>query len=98
MVMPRSRSSGALSIESKARNSAPPFRARYLVMAAVSVVFPWSIWPIVPMLTCGLVRSNFFFAISGCSLAPNANLMDWSDSGLLDELLRQIGGDLGVVR
>jgi hypothetical protein len=21
-------------------------------------------WPIVPMLTCGLVRSNFFFAIA----------------------------------
>ena len=33
--MPRSRSSGALSIESKARNSASPFRARYFVMAAV---------------------------------------------------------------
>ena len=31
-------------------------------MAAVSVVLPWSMWPIVPMLTCGLVRSNFFFA------------------------------------
>jgi hypothetical protein len=30
----------------------------------VSVVLPWSIWPIVPMLTCGLVRSNFFFAIA----------------------------------
>jgi hypothetical protein len=24
---------------------------------------PWSMWPIVPMLTCGLVRSNFFLAI-----------------------------------
>jgi hypothetical protein len=32
------------------------------VIAAVSVVLPWSIWPIVPMLTCGFVRSNFFFA------------------------------------
>ena len=31
-------------------------------MAAVRLVLPWSIWPIVPMLTCGLVRSNFFFA------------------------------------
>ena len=63
MVIPRSRSSGALSIESKARYSAAPFRARYLVMAAVSDVLPWSMWPIVPMLTCGLVRSNFFLAI-----------------------------------
>src|SRR6185436_14597106 len=66
MVMPRSRSSGALSMVSKARYSEPPFRLRYLVMAAVSEVLPWSIWPIVPMLTCGLVRSNFFLAI--CSL------------------------------
>src|SRR5450830_656614 len=97
MVMPRSRSSGALSIESKARNSAPPFRARYLVMAAVSVVLPWSMWPIVPILTCGLVRSNFFFAIAGCSLAPIAGWVDWSDSGLLNELGRHAGGDLGVV-
>ena len=63
MVIPRSRSSGALSIESKARYSASPFRARYLVIAAVRVVLPWSMWPIVPMLTCGLVRSNFFLAI-----------------------------------
>ena len=26
------------------------------------VVLPWSMWPIVPTLTCGLVRSNFFLA------------------------------------
>src|SRR4051812_30009997 len=63
MVMPRSRSSGALSIVSKARYSASPFRLRYLVMAAVSDVLPWSMWPIVPILTCGLVRSNFFLAM-----------------------------------
>ena len=36
MVMPRSRSSGALSMVSKARYSASPLSARYLVMAAVS--------------------------------------------------------------
>src|SRR4051812_34770716 len=62
MVIPRSRSSGALSIVSKARYSASPFKARYLVIAAVSDVLPWSMWPIVPILTCGLVRSNFFLA------------------------------------
>src|SRR5882672_841984 len=62
MVIPRSRSSGALSIVSKARYSASPFRARYLVIAAVRLVLPWSMWPIVPILTCGLVRSNFFLA------------------------------------
>ena len=62
MVMPRSRSSGALSIESNARYSASPLRARYFVIAAVRLVFPWSMWPIVPMFTCGLLRSNFFLA------------------------------------
>src|SRR3954470_95328 len=61
--VPRSRSSGALSIESKARYSALPFNARYLEIAAVRLVLPWSMWPIVPMLTCGLVRSNFFLAM-----------------------------------
>ena len=33
------------------------------VIAAVSVVFPWSICPIVPIFTCGFDRSNFSFAI-----------------------------------
>src|SRR4051794_19061319 len=33
-----------------------------LVIAAVKVVLPWSMCPMVPMLTCGLVRSNFAFA------------------------------------
>src|SRR5439155_9652844 len=65
MVMPRAFSSGALSIWSKAvkellEGSAS---ARTLVMAAVSVVLPWSMWPIVPMLRWGLDRSNFCFAI-----------------------------------
>ena len=32
-------------------------------MAAVSVVLPWSMWPIVPTLICGFDRSNFFFAM-----------------------------------
>src|SRR3954463_5502008 len=34
------------------------------VIAAVSVVFPWSTWPIVPTFTCGLVRSNLPLAIA----------------------------------
>jgi len=29
------------------------------VIAAVNEVLPWSTWPIVPMLQCGLERSNF---------------------------------------
>src|SRR5258708_3435212 len=64
MVIPRSFSSGALSIVSKARNSAPPLSERVLVIAAVSLVLPWSVCPVVPAFTCGLVRSNFFFAIA----------------------------------
>ena len=32
------------------------------MIAAVSVVFPWSTCPIVPTFTCGFVRSNFCFA------------------------------------
>ena len=34
-----------------------------LVIAAVSVVLPWSMWPIVPTFTCGLVRTNFSLAM-----------------------------------
>ena len=37
------------------------------MIAAVSVVFPWSMCPMVPMLTCGLVRSNLALA-TGFSL------------------------------
>ena len=64
LVIPRSRSSGALSIMSNAEAS---LRSGYLscstlVIAAVRVVLPWSMWPMVPMLTCGLVRSNLAFA------------------------------------
>src|SRR4051812_2629407 len=94
MVMPRSRSSGALSIVSKARYSAEPFSARYLLIAAVRLVLPWSIWPIVPMLTCGLLRSNFFLAMLAllpCLLGP-------LDLGLLDELGGDRCGDLRVMR
>ena len=37
--------------------------AKTFVIAAVSDVLPWSTWPIVPMLQCGLLRSNFALAI-----------------------------------
>src|SRR5215467_11979659 len=43
------------------------FCANTIVIAAVSVVFPWSTCPIVPTFTCGFVRSNFCFAISASS-------------------------------
>src|SRR6266487_413749 len=41
-----------------------PLSAETFVSAAVRVVLPWSTWPIVPTFTCGLVRSNFAFAIA----------------------------------
>src|SRR6185436_19612542 len=44
-------------------NFAQPLSAATLVNAAVSVVLPWSMWPMVPTLTCGLERSNFSLAI-----------------------------------
>src|SRR6266567_4713899 len=94
MVMPRARSSGALSIVSNARYSASPLSERYLVIAAVRLVLPWSMWPIVPMLTCGLVRSNFFLAIC---LLPGSCPSGRLDLRLLDELRGQAGRDLGVV-
>ena len=64
-MIPRSRSSGALSIESNARNDTfGLFFDSTLVIAAVNVVLPWSMCPIVPTFKCGLLRSNFSFAIS----------------------------------
>src|SRR5437588_13041283 len=64
-----------------------PWRA---TIAAVRLVLPWSMWPIVPTLTCGLVRSNFFLAIVA---APGFLL----DLGLLYEFGGQVARDLGVV-
>src|ERR1700712_1985469 len=94
MVMPRWRSSGALSIWS---NADAWFRVGYLsastlVMAAVRVVLPWSTWPIVPMLTWGLLRSNFAFATAGppqdCDDRPDrhtsSSRRSWVDLDLVD--------------
>src|SRR5438270_6221546 len=65
MVMPRAFSSGALSIWSKAvKDTLGFFSASTLVMAAVRVVLPWSMWPIVPTLRWGLERSNFCLAMA----------------------------------
>ena len=72
--MPRAFSSGALSIESKLENETEGLlSARYFVIAAVSVVLPWSTWPIVPTFTCGLVRSYIRRAI--CLLLRSARLV-----------------------
>src|SRR5690606_20531911 len=66
--MPRAFSSGAASIASYALNSPPKRSAPTFVSAAVSVVLPWSTWPIVPTFTWGLVRSNLPFAMAAISL------------------------------
>src|SRR6476620_6894013 len=63
MVMPRAFSSGAASISSYFLASPPNLADSTVAIAAVRVVLPWSTWPIVPTLTCGLVRSNLPFAI-----------------------------------
>ena len=49
------------------RSRASPFFAWIFVIAAVSVVLPWSTCPIVPTFTCGLVRSNFALPIARSS-------------------------------
>src|SRR3954452_4234858 len=105
--MPRAFSSGALSIWSKADAS---LRSGYLscstlVIAAVSVVLPWSMCPMVPMLTCGFVRSNFAFATVGSSPRGYAvvRALGWAVRGwgllarrLGDDLLGHVGRDLRV--
>src|SRR5437762_14307300 len=56
--------SDAFATSSYGMNFAQPLSAATFVSAAVSVVFPWSMWPMVPTLTWGLDRSNFSFAIA----------------------------------
>src|SRR5580692_9099682 len=85
MVIPRSFSSFALSIWSKGVKG---FTSGYLscstlVIAAVRVVLPWSMCPMVPMLTCGLVRWNFAFATGISSLRSGPPAWVWSVSGFL---------------
>ena len=64
IVIPRSLSSGALSILAKSVAVLPATLSdRTFVIAAVKVVLPWSTCPMVPMLQCGFVLSNLAFAI-----------------------------------
>src|SRR5919108_2319132 len=104
MVIPRSRSSGALSMVSNARNATFGLcLLSTLVIAAVKVVLPWSMCPIVPMFTCGLLRSNFSFAIS--SSAPQSKSCKkpvlpklLSAAGLLHNLFGESSGKFRVMR
>src|SRR5258708_13245861 len=70
MVIPRSFSSFALSIWSDGVKGLTSGNLSWStwVIAAVRVVFPWSMCPMVPMLTCGLGRWNLAFATGVSSL------------------------------
>src|SRR5512147_1586549 len=65
--MPRSLSSGALSMLSYDTKLAIFLNASTFVMAAVKVVLPWSTCPMVPTFTCGFVLSNFAFDMLSAS-------------------------------
>src|SRR5258705_12298655 len=56
--------SEALATSSYEMYLAQPLSADTLVSAAVRVVLPWSMCPIVPTFTWGLLRSNFSLAMS----------------------------------
>ena len=53
-----------------------------LVMAAVSVVLPWSTWPIVPTFMCGFVRSKAAF------FAGAAYPRHWRDEEFIKHCVR----------
>src|SRR5205807_10555616 len=68
------------------RASAMPFLARMCVIAAVSVVLPWSTCPIVPTFTCGLVRSNLPLA-----MFVRSSLLGLGADHRLGDALRRLG-------
>src|SRR5438445_1733770 len=79
IVIPRSRSSGALSIDPYSRTAIFWFFVcSTFVIAAVNVVLPWSMCPIVPMFTCGFVRSYFAFAITDLRWPRQSSRGQWS--------------------
>src|SRR4051812_7892437 len=60
-----------------------PRVASVLVMAAVSVVLPWSTCPIVPTFTCGFVRSKTFLPITSSVPVPSDAWVVASDECLV---------------
>src|SRR6185295_139012 len=73
--------SDALATSSYEMNFAQPFSEDTFVSAAVNVVLPWSMWPMVPTLTCGLLRSNFSLAMSSTPLRFYVHLRAWRFGG-----------------
>src|SRR6476661_8085995 len=97
IVMPRAFSSGALSIWSNADASLRfgYLSCRTLVIAAVSVVFPWSMCPMVPMLTCGLVRSNLALATGFLSPCLSQSCACLGGAGRAQVMAGLLARDLG---
>ena len=62
-VLLASRTVPPLAMSAYALALAWPWAARTAKSAAVSVVLPWSMCPMVPTLTCGLVLTNVSLAI-----------------------------------
>src|SRR5205814_9619889 len=83
----------AFATSSYEMNFDQPLSAETLVSAAVRVVLPWSTWPMVPTLTCGLVRSNRFFAT--LLLLLYARTTGLSRAGLRDSAPPRRGGGAG---
>src|SRR5207302_11087468 len=76
--------SDAFATSSYEMNFAQPLSEATLVSAAVKVVLPWSMCPMVPTFTCGLLRSNFSLAMSStssvcCRRSSSAVLADDQD-------------------
>src|SRR5918993_3715009 len=98
MVIPRWRSSGALSICSKATlllaGSSGTRLAKTPVIAAVKVVLPWSTWPMVPTFRCGLFLSNLPLDIAS---RPFCLVVHRGALAPLGYLLRDALRHLGVV-
>src|SRR5215510_1138100 len=65
------------------------FGCSTFVIAAVSVVFPWSMCPIVPTFTCGFVRSYFALA-----MAETPSIRGLARSGARRRTARDLGHDL----
>src|SRR5690606_4890670 len=86
---------GAASIASYALNSPPKRSAPILVSAAVSVVLPWSTWPMVPTFTCGLVRSNLPLDIGAKPLELGFFLEDGATQGMAPPDMCAPGGAAG---
>src|SRR6476659_4015544 len=77
--------SDACATSSDEMNLAHPLSAATLVSAAVRVVLPWSMCPMVPTLTCGLLRSNFSLAMSAILVYQMRCPLRWCEPGADDQ-------------